>query len=251
MQATGMPSEAELALLEPLRADLPDSVFSEPAFVPAVSKPSDVGDRRVLRAAGKLLEDAGWIVGNDGVRRNAKGDPLTVEILNDGPTFERIINPYIENLKRLGVDARYTRVDSAQATEREKKFDFDITTRRYNMSQTPGVELRGIFGSAAADALGSSNIAGLKHPAVDALIVEIENATSREDLTIAVRALDRVLRALHIWVPQWYKPVHNIAYFDMYDRPYTDNPPPNGLGEVSIWWFNPEKAQALKDAGAF
>jgi microcin C transport system substrate-binding protein len=118
------------------------------------------------------------------------------------------------------------------------------------MSLTPGIELRGIFGSEAADTDGSNNIAGLKNPAVDALIAKIEGATSREDLNTAVRALDRALRAMHIWVPQWYKGTHTIAYLDMYDRPYADNPPPSSLGESSIWWFNPAKAEALRAAGA-
>lgn len=250
MQAEGMPSAAELALLEPLRAHVPDSVFTEPAFSPAESSAANVADRRALREAGRLLDEAGWTVGGDGIRVNANGQRLRIEVLNDSASFERIINPYIENLRRLGVDAIYTRVDPAQSQEREKKFDFDIVTRRYSMSQTPGIELRGIFGGEAAGVEGSNNIAGVNNPAVDALIRTIENATSREDLETAVSALDRVLRAMHIWVPQWHKGEHNIAYFDMYERPYTDTPPPNGMGELSIWWFNPEKAQALRASGA-
>ena len=251
MQAEGMPSDAELALLEPLRADIPESVFTEPAFVPAVSNPEKVSDRKMLRRAGKLLDQAGWPVGDDGLRYNAAGQKLTIEILNDGPSFERIINPYVENLKRLGVNAVYTLVDSAQAQDREKNFDFDLVTRRYSMSETPGIELRGMLGSAAADALGSRNIAGVSNPAVDVLIVKIESAKSREELDVAVKALDRVLRAMHIWVPQWHNSKHNIAYFDIFERPYTDTPPKTSLGEMSIWWYNPEKAAALKAAGAF
>ena len=251
MQAEGMPSEAELALLEPLRADLPETVFTEPAFVPAVSSPDKSSDRRALRRAGRLLDQAGWEVGNDGLRYNAAGQKLTIEILNDGPSFERIINPYVENLKRLGVDAAHSYVDAAQSQDREKNFDFDLTTRRYSMSETPGVELRGMFGATAAEVLGSNNIAGVSNAAVDALIVKIEAAKSREELDVAVRALDRVLRAMHIWVPQWHNPKHNIAYFDMFERPYTDTPPKTSLGELSIWWYNPEKAAALKAAGAF
>ena len=251
MQAEGMPSLEELALLEPLRADIPESVFTEPAFVPAVSKADKVSDRKLLRRAGKLLDQAGWTVGNDGLRYNDNGQKLTIEILNDGPSFERIINPYVENLKRLGVNAVYTRVDAAQAQDREKNFDFDVTTRRYTMSETPGIELRGIFGSSTAGLKGSNNISGVKNPAVDSLIKTIEGAKSREELTTAVMALDRVLRAMHIWVPQWYKPSHTIAYYDMFERPYTDTPPKTSLGELSIWWYNPEKAAALKAAGAF
>ncbi len=249
MQAEGMPTPAELALLEPLRADIPPEVFTEPAVSPAISAADKNADRRAIGRAGAILDAAGWTVGADGIRVNAAGERLTVEMLNDSPSFDRIMTPYIENLTRLGVEVRATRVDAAEAEEREKKFDFDITTRRYAMSQTPGIELRGIFGSEAADAQGSPNIAGVKSPAVDALIKVIENATNREDLVTAVKALDRVLRAMHIWVPQWYKPEHNIAYFDMYERPNAA-PPPYGIGEASIWWFNPDKAAALKAAGA-
>ncbi|MGA0827569.1 MAG: extracellular solute-binding protein [Gemmobacter sp.] len=250
MQAEGMPTPEELALLEPLRADLPPEVFTAPAYVPARSSAETVADRGSLRAAGALLDAAGWTVGADGIRVNAAGERLKIEIMNDNPSFDRIINPYVENLVRLGVEAVSTRVDSAQAQEREKVFDFDIVVRRYSMSLTPGIELRGIFGSEAADTDGSNNVAGLKNPAVDALIAKIEGATTREDLTTAVRALDRALRAMHIWVPQWYKGTHTIAYLDMFDRPYTDNPPPASLGESSIWWFNAEKAEALRAAGA-
>lgn len=251
LQAEGMPSDAELALLEPLREHLPETVFTEPAFVPAKSNADNVADRRTLRAAGRLLEDAGWTVGDDGLRRNSAGEVLSISVLNDSPSFDRIINPYIENLKRLGVQADSTRVDAAEAQEREKNFDFDIVTQRYSMSSTPGDELRSIFGSETASVPGSANMAGVSNPAIDALIRIIADAKSREELTTAVKALDRSLRAMHIWVPQWYKGVHNIAYLDMYDRPYTDNPPPFGMGEMSIWWYNAEKAQALKEAGAF
>ncbi|WP_253762828.1 extracellular solute-binding protein [Ruegeria sp. HKCCD4884] len=250
MQAEGMPTEKELELLEPLRGQVPDSVFTDPAFAPAESNPANAGDRRALRRASKLLDEAGWTVGDDGKRRNADGEVLSVEFLNDSPSFDRIILPFVDNLERLGIDATAQRVDAAQATQRQKKFEYDVVVQRYAMSQTPGTELRGIFGSDSADIEGSNNIAGLKDEAVDQLIQNIEAATTREDLNAAVRALDRVLRAKHIWIPQWYKPVHNIAYFDMYERPYTDNPPPSGLGELSIWWYNPEKAAALKAEGA-
>ncbi|MDA7966909.1 extracellular solute-binding protein [Ruegeria sp.] len=250
MQAEGLPTAGELEFLEPLRGQIPDSVFTEPVFTPAESKPDAAGDRRALRKASKLLDEAGWAVGSDGLRRNAEGEVLSVEFLNDSPSFDRIILPFVDNLERLGIQAEAQRVDAAQAQQREKKFEYDVVVRRYAMSQTPGTELRGIFGSEAADIEGSSNVSGLRSDAVDSLIQKIESADNREDLKSAVRALDRVLRSQHIWVPQWYKPVHNIAYFDMYERPYTDNPPPGGIGELSIWWFNADKAAKLKAEGA-
>lgn len=249
LQAEGMPSEGELALLEPLRDQLPESVFSAPVFTPAVSKPDTLSDRRALRKAGKLLDEAGWIVGDKGLRYK-DGKPLTLQILNDAPGFDRVINPFVENLRRLGVDANNERVDAAEAKEREKNFDYDMVIQRFVMSDTPGNELRQIFGSETVDVPGGSNVAGLGHPAVDSLIRTIASAESREELTTAVRALDRVLRALHIWVPQWYKAEHNIAYRDVFARPYTDTPPPRGMGESSIWWWDEDKAAQLRAKGA-
>ncbi|PIE12687.1 MAG: ABC transporter substrate-binding protein [Rhodobacterales bacterium] len=251
MQAEGVAQGPELQLLKGLTSKVAPEVLSAPAFVPAVSSAKKLADRRVLRKAGKMLDQAGWKVGKDGWRYNAAGEKLTMEFLNDSPSFERIILPYAQNLERLGVEARYDLIDGTQAKDRTKNFDFDITTQRYRMSDTPGNELRLIFGSKTANLPGSSNLAGVADPAVDELIAIIESATSRQDLNVAVKALDRLLRSKHIWVPQWYKPVHNIAYFDVFDRPYTDTPPKTGLGVMSIWWYNPEKAAALKAAGAF
>ncbi len=246
LKAEGLPSEAERALLEPLMADLPGTVLTEPAFTPLVSKPTQL-DRSVIRDAGKLLDAAGWTI-SDGLRKNAKGETLSVVFLNDSQAFERIVNPYIENLKRLGIDASLSNIDSAQMTEREKNFDFDIVTRRYVMSMTPGTELAGIFGSKSANVLGSNNIAGLANAAIDALIARIEGAQSRDELNTAVHALDRALRSLHIWVPNWYNAYHNIAYLDVFSRP--ENLPPFGMGEMSIWWYDKAKEARLKAAGA-
>ncbi len=247
LQASGPISAAELALLDPLRANLPASVFESEAYTPVISKPNQL-DRGVFRRAGNMLNDAGWTIVN-GVRKNANGETLTVEILNDSPSFDRIVNPYVKNLIKLGVDAKMTFVDPAQETERRKTFDYDITTQRYVMSLTPGIELRSIFSSETANTPGSSNLTGIANPAIDALITIIEGAKSREDLSVAVKALDRALRAMHIWVPQWYKGVHNIAYLDVYE--YPENLPPYAMGEMDFWWYSDAKAQKLKQAGAF
>jgi microcin C transport system substrate-binding protein len=249
LQASGMPTDAELALLEPLREFFPETVFTDEAFSPAKSNPDTLADRRALRRAGKLLDEAGWTVGDDGLRYK-DGEKLEIEVLNDSPSFDRIINPYIENLKRLGIAASANRVDPAEAQEREKNFDYDIVTQRFSMSQTPGDELKQIFGSESAQVPGSVNVAGLENEGVDRLIRIIADAKSREELDTAVRALDRVLRSMHIWVPQWYKGEHNIAYRDAFGRPYTDTPPPLSMGQSSIWWWDEDKAQVLRDAGA-
>jgi microcin C transport system substrate-binding protein len=180
-----------------------------------------------------LLDEAGWRI-KDRKRVNEAGDQLTVEFLTFAPTFERIIAPYVKNLSLLGIDARIRRVDPAQFQQRLKDFDFDITTSRFAMRITPGVELRSYFGSRAADMGGSLNLAGIKDPAVDALIEKIIGAPSREEMNSAARALDRVLRAGHYWVPHWYKPSHTIAYWDKFGRPETK--PKFDRGILDTWW---------------
>ena len=240
LQAEGLPGPAELELLEPLRQHLPEAVFTEPAFVPKISRPVRA-DRAVLREAGRLLDAAGWAL-KDGKRVNGQGERLTATILNDSPGFDRIINPYIATLEQLGVEATNEKVDYAQSREREKIFDFDITIRRYVMSLTPGPELHAIFGSLSAEQTGSLNISGVANPAIDALIGHVESAPTRAELEVAVKALDRALRALHIWVPQWYNGVHNVAYRNHYRHP--ENLPPLKLGELEFWWFEPEEMPA-------
>ncbi len=247
LQAQGMPTPEELAILQPLRQHLPETVFTEPAWTPHVSKPDQL-DRSAIRKAGRLLDEAGWTL-HDGIRKNADGETLTIRVLNDSPSFERIINPWIENLKKLGIEAEHQMVDAAQATELTKTFDFDVTVARYVMSLTPGLELRSIFSSESATTDDSSNLSGIANPAVDALLDLIEGATDRASLNTAVRALDRSLRAMHIWIPQWYKGSHNLAYFDYFEHP--DTLPPYALGEMDFWWYNADKADKLKADGAF
>ncbi|HEX5599697.1 MAG TPA: extracellular solute-binding protein, partial [Hyphomicrobiaceae bacterium] len=178
MKATGKPSPEELALLEPYRDQLPPEVFDEP-YVPPVSDGSG-SDRRLLRTAAKLLEEAGWeLKGNQRVNKN--GEVLSIEFLVYEPTFERVIAPYIKNLKSLGIDAYIRRVDPAQFERRVKAFDFDIITQRFSMRLTPGAELLNFFGSEAADTEGSFNRAGIKSPVVDALAMKALEAQSREE----------------------------------------------------------------------
>lgn len=250
LAAEGPPPEAEVALLRPLVEEglLPASILTEPAVM-APSSGARQLDRGNLRRASDLLEEAGWAVGGDGLRRNARGETLRVEFLNDSQTFERIINPYVENLKRLGVDAFHTRIDNAQMQLRERPpaYDFDIVTGNARSTLVPGPELKQFYGSETAD-MSAFNLMGLKSPAVDRLIEKVLAASSQDELDAAVRALDRVLRAERFWVPQWYKGKHTVAYYAMYEHP--ENLPPYSLGELDLWWFNAEQAAALRAAGA-
>jgi microcin C transport system substrate-binding protein len=245
MAASGLPSPEELALLEPMADLLPPGVLDQEPVMAPVSGERQL-DRRNLRKAAALLDEAGWAVGNDGMRRNAKGETLKVEMLNDSQTFDRVFTPYIENLRALGVDAVMSRVDDAQMTNRTRAHDFDIVTGHLGGGLTPGSELQQTFGSKSVDDV--FNLMGLQSEAVDRLIPVIEGAKSREELKTAVRALDRVLRAYRFWVPQWFKDKHTVAYYDMYEHP--QELPPYALGELDFWWYNADKAAALKAAGA-
>jgi microcin C transport system substrate-binding protein len=154
----------------------------------------------------------------------------------------------MKNLQRLGIDASMRMVDPAQYQRRVKSFDFDITTQRYVMRNTPGVELSSYFGSGAASMEGSLNLAGISDPAVDALVEKVIAAKSRDELETAARALDRVLRAGHYWVPHWYKASNNIAYWDKFSRPETK--PRFDRGVLDTWWYDTAKAAKLTAAAA-
>jgi microcin C transport system substrate-binding protein len=245
MKAVGEPSEAERKLLDSLGMPVPEEALG-PAYLPPKTDGSGQ-DRALLTKAGKLLDEAGYTVKN-GVRVNAKGEPFKLEILISEPTFERLAAPYLKNLILLGIDARMRTVDAAQYQQRLKNFDFDMTTERYVMRNTPGVELRSYFGSAAAAMDGSLNLAGISDPAVDALIERVIAAKSREELTTAARVLDRVLRAGHYWVPHWYKPSNDVAYWDKFSRP--DKKPRFDRGILDTWWYDEAKAAKLANVAA-
>lgn len=247
LAASGPPSPAEIAMLAPLAAHLPNGVLTEDAYVPPATNAS--GElRSLLRRAGRLLDAAGWKVGADGFRRNQAGDALTIEFLSDGPSFERITGPYIQNLKKLGVSADYRLIDAAQYQQRIEDFDFDVAVARLPILETPGPELRNLWHSKSADAKGSLNLAGINNPAIDALIEAVIAADSREAHALAVSALDRALRSLHVWVPQWTKASHTIAYWDIFGRPAVK--PTYHRGVVQTWWVDAEKqANLIKARG--
>jgi len=200
-------------------------------------------DRKLLREAGRLLDEAGWKV-TGGKRVNAKGEALEIEFLIVDPSSERILTSFVKNLQAIGVQTSIRRIDPAQYERRVKSFDFDVVISRYVLRLTPGVEVRTFWGSEAAKTEGSYNLAGISHPAIDALIVKVSEARSRDELKTATSALDRVLRAGHYWVPHWYRPYHYIAYWDKYGRPEVK--PRYERGIIHTWWFDAAKAAKLK-----
>ncbi len=251
MEATGAPSPGEVAILQPLVDEgLLDAAILTSDPVPVSVSGERQLDRRNLRAASALLDAAGWTVGDDGMRRNADGKKLEVEFLNASPAFDRVILPYVENLRALGVDAKMTSIDQAQFESRTRPdggYDFDIITDGARSNEISGSELRQYYGAETAD-VSLFNVMGLKSPAVDRLIKVVMAADSMDSLTTATKALDRVLRGERFWVPQWFKATHTVAYYDMFEHPETL--PPYALGELSFWWYNAEKADALRARGA-
>jgi len=245
LAATGLPDDAELALLEPFRDQVPPRVFTEEYNPPSVSEPGNV--RPNLRTALQILGEAGWSI-QDGVMTNGEtGQKLAFEILLYDVTFERIALPYVQTLKRLGADVSVRTVDTAQYLNRVNAFDFDMIVGGWGQSDSPGNEQREFWGSATADVQGSRNLAGIKSPAVDALIEEIIKAHSREELVTSVHALDRVLQWSFLGVPQWHLSYDRLVFWDKFGRPEVT--PAQGA-QVFTWWVDPEKARALEAAGA-
>lgn len=208
-EASGLPGPEELAILNPLRGKIPEKVLTEEVpIAPSTIAPGSL--RANLRRARALLAEAGWTY-RDGALRNAKGEPFTVEYL-DGGGGERFATPYFQALSRLGISGEYRRADFALIRKRLDVFDFDVFTVRIPGSEAPGAELMDRFGSASADTEGSSNLIGVRDPAIDTLVNLAVAATTRPELVARLRALDRVLRHGHYVVPQWYASTFRIAY---------------------------------------
>ena len=207
--ATGMPSQKELALLEPFRADLPPDVFGPMVKQANTLPPNSL--RGNLVKARDLLAQAGWHY-RDGALRDANGNPMTIEIMDDEPGMDRLILPYMQALGTLGIQAHMREIDSALYEKRLDNFEYDMTTKIYDPVTIPGAELERRFGSAAATQVGSENWPGIQSKAVDALVHAALAANNLDDLEAATRALDRVLINEYYLVPQYYNAKSRIGY---------------------------------------
>ena len=238
--ATGMPSAEELVLMEPWRGKIPDAAFGPAAEPPRTDRPHDPavgGLRENLRRAQKLLADAGWTVQN-GTLRNAQGQPFVLEYLDSNEGGARVVTPWMRNLEKLGVTLRFRPVDFALYQQRLQKFDFDVTTIAYAGTANPGQEYADLFGSQAADTEDSGNLAGVKSPAVDALLDRMVSAKTKPDYLAACRALERVITHSHVFIPQWFSGTHRMAYnaWRLHKPKVT---PPYFRGEawaIDAWW---------------
>lgn len=243
-RAEGTPQGDELALLELLRSQLPQGVFGE-AVVQPVSDGSG-RDRKLLSRAAQLLGDAG-LERKDGVFQNKDGEKLTLEILLADDSLARVDAPFVENMRAIGIDASIRQVDPTQYQARMASFDFDMLSMALVFSATPTRdEMENVFHSRTADRQGSRNLCGIKDPAIDALVDAVGRADSRATLTVAMRALDRALRARRDWIPNWYAANHRAAFWDMFG--FKEPKPDYGFPVETLWWIDEAKAKAVGKA---
>ena len=250
LMAMDVPTGEERAFLESLGDLVPAAMMEEPVLVPHTSNAERLLDRRNARTAMRLLDEAGWAVGDDGVRRNAAGETFSLNFLFNSatsPTLSAVMENYVANVKTLGIDITFEKVDSAQYTTRERDRDYDLVFDSYGAFLGTGTGLMQRYGSEAA-AFSLFNPAGLASPLVDAIIDRSLNATTREEEQASLTALDRALRYEFIMIPVWYNPSHWVAFYDQYEHP--EEIPPFALGQLDFWWYNQDNADALRAAGA-
>lgn len=238
LAAHGLPPKEELALLEPFRDSIPAEVFAAAATMPVNKDQNDV--RQHLLEAKQLLNEAGWSV-KDGALKNDKGQTLAIEFLINSQSFERVLAPFVKNLKTLGIQANIRLVDSAQYQERMDHYDFDMTVLTIGESLSPGNEQVAYWHSSKADAVGGQNYIGIKNKAIDAMIEKIVSAKSRPELITACRALDRILLSEYYVVPNWHIRAHRLAYWNKFGRPQTN--PKYGLPIAETWWSKDAEKQ--------
>jgi microcin C transport system substrate-binding protein len=247
LAATGKPSADELALLVPWREEVPLEVFGEAYKAPSTGGDGNSKLRENLADAAKLLRAAGFVIEKGRLVDPKTKRQFTVEFMLTASEFERVILPFLANLKRLGIGGRIRTVDASQYVERLRRFDFDVVVATFPQSLAPGQEQRNYWSSDRADMPGSSNIIGIKNPAVDALVEKIIAAPDRRSLIAATRALDRVLSWSFYVVPQWYLDKYWLAYWNRFGIPKTR--PDYGIGRTAWWRDTSKDARARRTAG--
>ena len=240
LASSGLPQGVELEILEKLRDKVPAEVFTTPYVNPVGGNPEAV--RANLREGARLLKEAGFEV-RDRKLVDAAGKPVTVEILVQDPSAERIALFYKPSLERIGVTASIRVVDDAQYQNRLRSFDFDMIIDQWGESLSPGNEQREYWGSQSADVPGSRNTIGIKNPAIDALIDRVIFAKDRSELVAATRALDRVLLWNFYVVPQFTYGFSRYARWDRFS--HADLPKYARSGLPSLWWFDADKAARI------
>jgi microcin C transport system substrate-binding protein len=240
LAATGLPQGEELQILAPFRGKIPDAVFTAAYNPPTYTATFTLRDG--LMKAIQLLREAGWSFKNGKLVNDKSGQPFTFEFLLEDPQFERIVLPFTDNLKRIGITATVRLVDTAQYQQRMNTFDYDMTVVVFGASLSPGNEQREFWGSRAADQPGSNNLLGVKNPVIDQLITGLVNAPNRASLIAHVHALDRVLQYGYYLIPNFHNTAFWVAYWDKFRRPAIA--PKYGIG-LDSWWVDQTAATTL------
>lgn len=241
LASSGLPEGAELEILETVRGDVPEELFTEPFKLPVYDNARD--SRQHLQRASQLLSEAGWQrKGNRLV--NEKGEPFRMEFLSNNPDSERTSGPYIETLRRLGIDASLRIIDMSQYVNRVRSYDYDVISYVIMQSSSPGNEQREFWGSQAADMPGTRNVAGIKNPAIDKLIDRVIFAENRAELVAASHALDRVLLWEYYYLPQFHNSQIWVAYWNKFGLPEKQ---PSYVGaDIDSWWIIPAKENEIE-----
>ena len=237
----GRPEGLELELLEPFRDQLPKEVFEE-AFNPPKTDGSgrNRGNRRIALA---LLKAAGFEARDGKIVNVESGEPLRFGIMIAAPSLQRVIQPYVTTLRKMGIEARIELVEAAQRERRHDEFDYDLTVVAYTFYPPPAELVLNRFHSSTADVKASANMAGIKDPVVDALLDRMITADGKEELLATARALDRVLMWSYYLIPEYYGDEAWLAYWDRFG--YPERKAKYGIGFQSTWWIDAEKDAAL------
>ena len=239
LASSGLPVAKELEILNTIKDKVPPEVFTTPYTNPTGNDQQAL--RNNLRAALKLFQEAGYEVRNTKLVNAKTGEPFSVELLVQDPSFERIMLFYKPSLERIGIAVTVRTIDSSQYENRLRQWDYDIITASWGQSLSPGNEQRGFWGSQAADIPGSRNLVGIKNPAIDTLIERVIFTKDRDDLVAATKALDRVLLWNNYVVPQWTYGKQRTARWDRFGHP--ENMPKYGAAAFpTVWWWDADKA---------
>jgi microcin C transport system substrate-binding protein len=241
LAAKGVPQGEELKILEKFRGRIPEAVFTTEYDPPKYDGSGNIRDG--LRAALKLLKEAGWTFKGEKLVNDETGQPFEFEILLVQPEFERIVLPFKKNLERMGINARVRTIDPAQYEKRMQTFDFDMAVVSFGASQSPGNEQRDHWGSPAADEPGSQNVLGIKSKVIDELVEKLIRAPDRASLVAHTRALDRVLQYGYYVVPHYHISAFRVAHWDKFRRPATS--PKYAVG-LETWWVDPTAEQSVE-----
>ncbi|MEM9577313.1 MAG: extracellular solute-binding protein [Pseudomonadota bacterium] len=250
IMAEGVPQGAELAFLQSLGDLVPEEMLTSDARMPHTSDPKRLLDRRNLRKAMKLLDEAGWPVDTDGKRRNEAGEALKITFLLNSAgssTLRAVVENFMSNLQAMGIETVLDAVDASQYTSRERDRDYDLVYDQYIPFLSTGGGLQQFFGSEAAS-YSVFNPAGLASPLVDEIIEASQRMETKEETDVTLMALDRALRYEFFMIPTWYNDSFWVAYYDQYEHP--EEIPAYALGQLDFWWYDQDRAEALRAAGA-